>query len=280
MGILSGPKPQMLDVRHGGSTPTVARRAGVGVGPQPAAGERPLANRARSANRGEVVARRPSLHPATHRGPGDHARRGHTPARPARGPSMSLATPDHRRARSDHGRRRVATQTNARVATGHLPGHQADRPTHPHPATRPGSTGLSANASAVTANRRIAPTTRGHGHWRHRQQQPPSARRALHPDSAGCRETLAGSRRRCTSVSGRLTLSPGLTAWLGDLQGRRPKHPGDDQGVHATGNVTHTAPQVLRTGRSRDHRPGVLTRATSTPPGHSDSRQRMVLRTL
>src|SRR5882757_10539248 len=86
----------------GRQEPTVARRAGVRLGPQPGAGELPLANRARSANRGEVVARRhhftrPRTEVGWPRTVWPH------PSEAGPRPVNMLATPDHRRARSDHG---------------------------------------------------------------------------------------------------------------------------------------------------------------------------------
>jgi hypothetical protein len=127
----------------------------------------------------------------------------------------------------------IAGRGHPARSTGHLPGHQAHRPTHPHPATRPGATGLSANAAA-TANspyraHNSAATASGDtpsdSHTERAASSTPIARAVEKPWRGG---------RRCTSVSGSLTLSPGLQGMPGGSP-RTATQRSDDQGVHATG---------------------------------------------
>ncbi|HEY0695159.1 MAG TPA: hypothetical protein VGD71_39750, partial [Kribbella sp.] len=65
-------------------------------------------------------------------------------------PVNMFATPDHRRARSDHGRRRVATRTNARVA-------RVESVTTPSRSGTPYSLGVSHFSLAKRAPDRIVP---------------------------------------------------------------------------------------------------------------------------
>jgi len=122
------------------------------------------------------------------------------------------------------------------------PGHEAHRPTRSHLGHRLDDRRERERRGQgqLAASR---PQFGGHRQSRHRQQQLHRARGEQDPDRARAVGILPRSRRS-TSVSRSPSLSPGLTACLGDLQGRRPEHPGEDQGVHATGKLTRRVRQV------------------------------------